>query len=263
LYYDYEYVDIPFDDTYIKGNGGHRFGLLSTTLQNQVFTFPGFRKINPINFSYSDLKSFDLSSAPNGYSHVDIKNIVDSCESQLILLNNFSKLFIGEKNFYDRLRLLPILDPSVQASLYRPKDVLKLVVHIRRGDIMRHDFNSHRIMPLEYFNNLVGAVELELRKNNIKYNIHLHCEDDVCLDFDYIRYSSESPIDSFLDICSADIVISSKSAHSIVPCFLNGCLHLYPEDSWLPICSDWFVVSKNSTFDISKFNDSLLRFVKD
>ena len=270
-YYDYEYVEIPFDDSYIKGNSGHRFGPFSTALQNTIFTFPGFEKINPLLVDYARIKTIKFTDVPKSvHGHADrreyIKNSIesDNFNHDIFIINGFANLFNDKPYLYNKIsrgRQL-LVEPSFINKTRRLSDVFKICVHIRRGDIMRHDIHSSRIIPVKYFDKILSNVEKLLRERRVPFKVHLHSEDfGEPFDHDVHRFPEINPINSFFDFFDADLIISSKSSHSNVPGLLCGNLMICPADSWFAPLPHWIKADVDGEFDIERFRMQLANYL--
>lgn len=270
-YYGYEYIDIPFDDSIIKGNNQHHYGDYSTALQNIFFSFPGYRKINPLGDVYENIKIIELSKIDPKPSSIDELRLAinflitsESSNYELFILNGFHNLFHDKGFLYNRVSrgMNLVIDPLYSHSNLNLNDKLKICVHIRRGDITTHEVNFSRIIPMNYFNNVVDSVKKVLFNHGVEFFINLHIEGDSDgFAHQHTKFIDGNPIDSFFDIYSADLVISSKSSHSTVPSYLSGKLMIYPSDTWMTILPGWISADKDGFFDESKFITSLKNYL--
>jgi hypothetical protein len=269
-YYGYQYIEIPFDDSYIKGNSGHRFGAYSTALQNIIFSFPGFEKIDPLSTQYDRVKIISLKDVDNKidgvanqriYINEIIKN--EQCDFDIFVLNGFFNLFKDKTYLFNKLSRgkQVVVDPSFLNKSLMLSEVFKICLHIRRGDILNHEINRHRIIPLEYFDQVLMNVKKILIDEKIPFQIYLHTEGELeNFNHDYIRFSETNPISSFCDFLTADLIISSKSSHSNVPGMISGQLMIYPHDSWFPPLPHWISADQAGNFNSQAFTDHLKTF---
>jgi hypothetical protein len=271
-YFGYKYVDIPFDDFILKGNGGHRYGNYSTALQNIIFTFPGFEKLNPLGLVYDGLKVIDFNPVVGKYHGFDsISNYIkeemeNSDDTQnTFVLNGFSNLFSDKTYLYKKISkgINLIIDPKYTNDSLSLSSKFKVSVHVRRGDITTNEVNHHRIIPMDYFNVVVGSVKEVLLKKQIDFEINLHMEglNEGAEQFthDHTQFNSLNPTSSFYDLFTSDLIISSKSSHSTVPGILSGGIVIYPVDSWMPALPDWIPADKAGFFDKSALDILITR----
>lgn len=246
-YFGYDYVDIPFDDSCVKGNSGHKFGDFSTALQNLAFVFNGYEKIDPLGIDYKKILRLCHPKCPrdgalyhnqnntflpdDGCSIADLRLRINQFirsheEDQVYILDGFSNLFADIPHVYNYLsrgRQVVIDQDMLNKNLLSkptpdsPASDLNIAVHIRRGDITKNT-NSYAYLPTEYFNGVVKSLAQILDEHNISYKVAVHCEDlldDCTFDHEFLR--EENPIKSFIKLSQADIVVSSYSSHSSVP----------------------------------------------
>lgn len=258
MQYGYQYVEIPFDDSYIKGNSGHRYGQFSTTLQNQAFDFSSFEKIHPLMFGYDKCKIINSSEGGRDYLLTQIES-----SSELIIANNFNNLFADDPKVYSLLNKVNIVNSKLLPALYSKKNRLKVAVHVRRGDIMLHEVNFNRIIDNRYFEVVVNRLIDILKILDLDYDLILHCEDDISLDFNssYQKFVNENPIASFMDLVTADVIVSSKSSHSTVPSMLSGGVNIYPHDTWMVRCPGWIKADANGAFDSEQLRSRLTSYI--
>ena len=269
-YFGYQYVDIPFDDCFIKGNSGHRYGEYSTALQNIIFSFPGFSKIHPLVDAYEKIKIIDIRDVMKKIKGLNETRIyineeisLHSKNYDIFVLNGFSNLFADKTFLYNKISrgMNLIIDPLFLSRELIISDKFKICVHIRRGDILTHEVNHNRIIPVEYFNKVVDQVKEILNQQNIEYFINLHIEGDPDgFLHENNKFDDVNPIKSFFDFITADLVISSKSSHSSVPAMLSGKLMIYPNDTWMPSLPGWISADKDGKFDTNKFLNLLINY---
>lgn len=258
-FYGYDYVNIPFDDSFIKGNGPHRFGIYSTALQNLYFDFPGFEKVNPLTLNYDEIKLINFNddyrqlSNPAEIRTALNKFIVDNSNSfKIFSLDNFFTIFNDKTWLYNKIsrgRNL-VVNPEFLSKNFHIGDDLKICVHIRRGDAVSSPSNQFRLNSIDYFNNVVLKVMAILNSRGVKFKINVHSEGlSENLDFEYEYIESPNPVYSFNDFLDADLIIASKSSHSSVPGMLMGQPVIYPSDSWFAPLPHWISADSAGVFD--------------
>ena len=271
-YYGYQYIEIPFDDSYIRGNSGHRFGAYSTALQNLVFSFPGFEKIDPLSMKYDRVKKISLENIDKNVNGIPslrnhINEIIDSENNNydLFVLDGFTNLFADKTYLFNKISRGKqiVVDPLFANKPFKLSETFKICIHIRRGDILNHEINAFRIIPLNYFDTVLTNVKKILVSENIYFEITLHTE-GVLENFshDYFMFPDPNPIASFCDFLTADLIISSKSSHSNVPGMISGQMMIYPKDSWFPPLPHWIAADAEGHFNEKDFIDNLKIFYK-
>lgn len=275
--YHFEYVHIPFDDSFIKGNSGHRYGDFSTAFQNIVFSFPESQIVDPISLNLKNVKRLCSSSVPkNGtlfygqdnfflepglsipevYSKI-LEFIEKNYESELIILDGFSNIFTRDPDHY-----LEISSPTQQViapkfnyfnygNYQKNPNELLISFHVRRGDVDKIKY-SDRYLDDEYFD-VVGTQLINyLSSMNVSYKIFVHTEEkNLQLNFEHVLVTDPNPIRSFVNLSNSDIVVGSRSAHSSVPSIVSGSLALVPARNWLPCPSHWIKVTDSGSFDLT------------
>jgi hypothetical protein len=139
--------------------------------------------------------------------------------------------------------------------LFDPK-FLNIAIHVRRGDIaIGKEANPNLIMRWqgnEYFVNVLGNV-LNSIKTDKSIAIYLFSqgkgEDFTEFEqFEKLQYCLDvNPMDSFLHMVCADILITSKSSFSYKPALLNKGIKICPKDFWhgYPETDDWILVDES------------------
>ena len=282
--YNFDYVHVPFDDSFIRGNSGHRYGDFSTAFQNLVFTFPGSELVNPIDLDlkkvrrlcnsivakdgtlfYGQSNTFlesGLSTEETISKILEFINLNLDCE--LILIDGFPNLFINDLGKYYEISsptqrvINPIFNYFSCPGEINAEDKLKIAFHVRRGDVDKERYPD-RYLDESYFNNIGASLESYLKSMGIRYSMYVHTEDeDLQLDFECKLLVDPNPIRDFINIGNADIVVASRSAHSSVPPLISGSLALVPEHNWLPSLPKWIKVKDDGYFDVALL-DSFVR----
>jgi hypothetical protein len=165
--------------------------------------------------------------------------------------------------------------------------MLRVAVHVRRGDLMFVD--SNRLLPNEYFINVAGGVARVLDALKIEYQLELWTEvptgdvtvypdnhgvigritDSVLItpdmyrldDFDVlpnlVRCVNGKTIDCLRQLATADILIMSRSSFSYVAAVLNrnGIVMYHP--FWHQPLSSWMTVQPDGSFDWSALRQAV------
>ena len=280
-YNDFDYVNLPFDDSFILGNSGHRYGNFSTAFQNIVFSFPESEIVNPLSLNIKKIKRLcssavqkngtlfygqDNTFLPSDLSlektNAEILSfITKNSDAELIIIDGFPNLYINNKNNYlDISRPTQrVIDPSYNYFSWggyskNPNEII-VSFHVRRGDVNQENYPD-RFLQDSYFNNLALKLETYFKSRNIRYKIFVHSEDEsLKLSFDNILVVDPNPIRSFVNLSASDIVVCSRSAHSSVPPLVSGCLALIPELNWLPSLPGWIKVNKYSEFNFDLLDE--------
>lgn len=142
--------------------------------------------------------------------------------------------------------------------LFDPK-FLNIAIHVRRGDIaIGKEANPNLIVRWqenEYFINVLGNV-LETIKKEKSIAIYLFSQGNIedfleFKQFENLHFCFDvNPMDSFLHMVNADILITSKSSFSYKPALLNKGIKICPKDFWhgYPETNDWFLVDNDGNF---------------
>ena len=118
--HNFKFVHLPFDDSFIRGNSGHRYGDFSTAFQNIAFTFPESELINPISLNLQNIKRLCASNVPKNGTlfygqdnfflepnlsiaevHSKILDFINkNSRAELIILDGFSNIFTNNPENY-------------------------------------------------------------------------------------------------------------------------------------------------------------------
>jgi hypothetical protein len=180
--------------------------------------------------------------------------------------NHTKVVFIAEQDqFYkDQFGVADILKNKFFSSpsrnndrlIYDPK-LMNIAIHIRRGDIVigQHNKNPNLLLRWQendYFVNVLRNVLANL-KTEKPIAIYLFSQGEIddfveFNQFDNLQFCLDlSPIDSFLYMVYADILITSKSSFSYKPALLNNGLKVCPKDFWhgYPQTNDWVMAEES------------------
>ena len=141
----------------------------------------------------------------------------------------------------------------INDTLFFDKKFINIAVHVRRGDVaIGKEANPNLIMRWqgnEYFVNVLRNV-LNSFKSEKSISIHIFSQGNMD---DFVEFKqfeninfwlNFNPIDSFLHMVYADILITSKSSFSYKPALLNKGIKICPKDFWhgYPKTDDWILV---------------------
>ena len=155
---------------------------------------------------------------------------------------------------------------------------LKVCIHIRRGDILLIE-KDIRYMNNSYYINIMRQLQ---QKINIPFEFHVYTENvtkpttftseyrydlvgvnsmlepdsyNEFNEFNVIWHINTDPVDSFVDLCNADILIISISAYSYLAALLNKkAIVIYPIRYSHPPKKEWIVLDNENSI-IDKFTE--------
>jgi hypothetical protein len=142
-------------------------------------------------------------------------------------------------------------------SLFYDPKFLNIAIHVRRGDIVFGHENKNSNLLLrwqgnEYFVNILQNV-LNTYKSEKPIAIYIFSQGKVDDFSDFKQFENlhfcldVNPLDSFLHMVYADILITSKSSFSYKPALLNKGIKVCPKDFWhgYPKSSNWFLADES------------------
>jgi len=211
----------------------------------------GFKKVRlPL---FNEFNSFEVNLQ---------KKIISSYSNERVV-------FVSEQDqgYRDQFGVIDILKEKFFNAPIRKKDrlffnnkFLNIAVHIRRGDIIIGQKNKNpnlllRWQGTDYFINILKNI-LENFKTDKPVAIYVFSQGKIAdfvefNQFDNIHYCLDvNPMDSFLHMVFADILITSKSSFSYKPALLNNGIKICPKDFWhgYPGTSDWRLVDNDGIF---------------
>jgi hypothetical protein len=256
-----KFAHIPFSNPRWE----HVLGLFNgQVLVSDLLDQSGYRSVRlPL---FDEYNSEEMARTENIIESYSGQNVVFIAEQDQFYKDQFGSSPALKKLFYTA-------PARSEDNVIYNKDTLNIAIHVRRGDIVMssNDKNDNLKMRWQdngYFENVLQSV-LEIVKNR-NYRIFLFSqgrpEDFATFEkFDNISLCLDmNAIDSFLHMCFADILITSKSSFSYKPALINRGLKLCPENFWhgYPSTPDWIMVGDNAQFDTNKFNDALLNLGK-
>ncbi|TWJ04616.1 hypothetical protein JN11_00333 [Mucilaginibacter frigoritolerans] len=150
-------------------------------------------------------------------------------------------------------------------KLIYDSDCLNIAVHIRRRmKIETEDAWKSRGLDNQYFANVLSTVVENIGQNK-KVALYLFSQGEVedFPEFDKfkdINYCMQmGPVDSFLHMVFADVLISSKSSFSYKPVLISKGIKICPGSFWhqYPSADDFIISDDNGDFDINQLRSSL------
>jgi len=242
LQYVYSPFSIPEWDSFLG------FGENEITLDELIKS--GFKKIRLPLFDEFNVSELELQ-----------KKIIASYSNRKVI-------FIAEQDqgYRDQFGVMVTLKQKFFNSPFRDNDSLlfdkkfiNIAIHVRRGDIaIGKEANPNLIMRWqgnEYFVNVLGNV-LNSIKTDKSIAIYLFSQGKIedfteFNQFENLHYCLDvNPMDSFLHMVYADILITSKSSFSYKPALLNKGIKVCPKDFWhgYPESDDWLLVDNDGNF---------------
>lgn len=245
-----------------------------------------FAKKFGLNYAYSSFSIFSWNSflgfgvnevtvselVKNGYKKVllPIFDEFNSSEFELqkkIILSYSNKkvVFIAEQDqgYRDQFGVMEILKNKfynaptrINDRLFFDNKFLNIAIHVRRGDIVFGQQNKNPNLLLrwqgnDYFINVLRNTLINLK---IKKPIAIYLFSQGKIDdfeefnqFENLRFCLDvSPMDSFLHMVYADLLITSKSSFSYKPALLNKGIKICPKDFWhgYPLTDDWVLADE-------------------
>jgi len=216
----------------------------------------------------------------NGYRIVKLPLFNTDFESlelinKIITANKRAKtIFLVEQDqsFKEQYPLKEILQEKFYSAPARNYDKLfydsknlNVAIHVRRGDIMVENPNDNlklRFQNNSYYINILDTINESIgNKRNIVFYLFSQGENNDFEEFqkykNLIFCLDTSPIQSFLHMIYADILITSKSSFSYKPALLSKGLKLCPSGFWhdYPNEKDWIVVDECGSFELSKLTE--------
>lgn len=222
------------------------FGENETTVENLIKK--GYQKIrlplfDEYNSSEIDLQKKIIASYSN-------RKVVFVAEQDQGYKNQYGVMENMKEKFYDA--------PSrINDTLFYDPKFLNIAMHVRRGDIVIGQDNKNSNLFLrwqgnEYFVNVLQNVLLK-NKSEKPIAIYLFSQGNVDDFHEFKQFKNLNfcldinPIDSFLHMVYADILITSKSSFSYKPALLNKGIKVCPKDFWhgYPETNDWLFADES------------------
>jgi len=143
----------------------------------------------------------------------------------------------------------------------RKNDVLKICVHVRRGDVTFHGmpgmWTATSVIRL-----IIADIRRVLDTHRADYQICIFSQgnpgDFAALNTDRTKFFINSdPIWTMRELIEADIFVMAKSSFSYVAALISDGIKLAPSDGFPPL-SNWVVVDPSGRFDSAFFEQQLL-----
>lgn len=232
------------------------FGKNETSVDNLIKK--GYQKVRLPLFDECNSSEIDLQKKI--IASYSSRKVVFVAEQDQGYKNQFDVLENLKEKFYNA--------PSrINDTLFYDPKFLNIAIHVRRGDIVIGQKNKNSNLSLrwqgnEYFINVLQNV-LSKNKSDKPIAIYLFSQGKVddfqeFKQFKNLQFCLDiNPIDSFLHMVYADILITSKSSFSYNSALLNKGIKVCPKDFWhgYPETDDWVMVDESGEL----LNDILLR----
>ena len=233
------------------------FGENETTVENLIKK--GYQKVRlPL---FDEYNSIEIDLQKKIIASYSSRKVVFVAEQDQGYRNQFGIMETLKEKFFNA-------QSRINDRLFYDSKFLNIAIHIRRGDIVIGQKNKNSNLLLrwqgnEYFIKILGNV-LNSIKTDKSIAIYLFSQGKIedfleFEQFENLHYCLDvNPIDSFLHMVYADILISSKSSFSYKPALLNKGIKVCPYNFWhgYPSLDDWWLVDNdgNSQSLINKYN---------
>lgn len=249
--FDLKFAHMPFSNSYIPFT------------KNEWDTFLGLGD-DEVNVEYLLQNRYKIVNLPlfNENSKKEVNIIKDIIKSY----SNQNVIFMCEQDqfYYDQFGIINDLKAKFYSSKERDNDKLiydenffNIAIHVRRGDIVQKIGNENNNLTMRWLDDdyFINALYSTLKTISTDKQIRIYLfsqgkpEDyemysqfenlHLCLDF--------SAKDSFLHMCFADALITSKSSFSYKPALLNRGIKVCPANFWhgYPKSNDWILLDDN------------------
>jgi hypothetical protein len=144
------------------------------------------------------------------------------------------------------------------------KEDFNIAVHVRRGDIVAGALAGDEGMLMrwqdnDYFVNVLSQI-LKIIHTGRHIVIHLFSQGKIDDFREFGRFENMqfhldmNPLDSFLHMVHADLLVTGKSSFSYKPALLNKGIKLCPRDFWhgYPDDPQWILAESNGLFDANR-----------
>jgi hypothetical protein len=133
-------------------------------------------------------------------------------------------------------------------NLTQPREVKKISIHVRRGDVSSSGVNSGRFTEIEVLTGLVEVISKFLSDNSIQYEIDIYSQGSENEFVKFKKFNASlklnlNEFDTFKGLVNSDILITAKSSFSYTAALLSDALVFYdkfwhgPLKSWVNYCS--------------------------
>lgn len=187
----------------------------------------------------------------NSYS---LQKIVFIAEQDQFYRDQFGNIQELKKKFY-------LSSARKYDHLIYSKDNFNIAIHIRRGDISvgQVNHNSNLLMRWQSNDYFIKLLKDIIKCLNVSKPIKIFLfSQGVRTDFlefeefENIEFLLEmKPIDCFLHMIFADLLVTSKSSFSYKPALLSNGVKIVPKDFWhgYPKGKDWILVDESGYFN--------------
>jgi len=236
-------------------------------------------RFNSLFMFHSDdhVKNMNIRIKINDIDEATILNYKNKAISENILLSVTFPIFTINNN-KEILNLSHCIDFNWLQTTYT-SNKLKICIHIRRGDVLFME-TELRYLPNSYYISVMDQLVYILSHTNISYEFHIYTESftkniNITSDFrsdfnknldvivepenfdDFKKFNNivwhinTDPVDSFIDLCNSDILVTSVSAFSYLAGIVNKkSLVIIPKkfvDNVHPPKKEWIVIENNTS----------------
>ena len=296
-----KYIHSPLYDVYYQGMGAFQTDEKDPTFVgsfNRTFTLPSDRT------NTSDPTFVTIGALPVGRLDRALRIKYGGRRKHLlpIRLSKFGRMVAGWSKA-NAEAVVQIGDPHPLLDRYargyevceaispftkdKPRSVLRIAIHIRRGEIMF--VNSERLIDMSYYVAIARKLSSILTAEKIPFELEIHSEllqkevavkpgdpafkgriddglalrpeqdpfDDFAVFPGLKRYINEPAMTCITRLATADVLVMSKSSFSYLAAILNvGGIVLY-HPFWSYPLDKWFVTKSNGDFNIGRFLQEL------
>lgn len=223
-------------------------GFGSEEIQVQELIENGYKLIRlPLFNEQNQIEVLKIKNIINSYSG---KKIIFVCEQDQFYIDQYGIMKELQKKFYNSS------NRKTDRLIYN-KDNFNIAIHVRRGDIVQKEGEDNQNLTMRWLDNdyFVNALinTLKIVKTNKPIHIYLFSqgrpeEYPEFKDFENLHFCLDmSAQESFLHMCYADALITSKSSFSYKPALLNRGLKICPSEFWhrYPNSQDWVMLDNN------------------
>lgn len=193
----------------------------------------GLKKISEVKISKRvELPKIDLGH--NNFKNDDEIEKVLVTWKKIVSKNKENTLFIIPYNHYIGCLSKKIHDHStlLKNNFWENKekkfiDEKSIGIHIRRGDIGKIK-NKSRWRELNFYKKIISYLKEQYPKHKIYIFSEGKVDDFITLKEDNIYFKiNENDLDSFLSLCSVDILVTGLSSFSIMASYFNNGIIYY------------------------------------
>lgn len=184
------------------------------------------------------------------------KKVVFICEQDQFYKNQIGTINSLKNKFYNNRTFKNVLNEKF----------FNIAIHVRRGDIVQDEYCSNENLSIRWLSNdyFFNALKntLKIIETTKPINIYLFSqgkEEDFSEfnNFENLHFClNESAQESFLKMCLADVLITSKSSFSYKPALLNNGIKVCPKNFWheYPKGKEWIMLNDNGEI-IERYNN--------